>query len=83
MIHVLETLKSNWSKLRSSQKFVAAYTVFGTAFAGEAKAAWDSGHLDWRLATWEHIAGAALFLTVVNLYHLNTPAPGKPTTLTE
>jgi hypothetical protein len=83
MIHVLEPLKSNWSKLRSSPKFVAAYTIFGTAFAGGAKDAWDAGHLDWKLATWEHIAGAALFLTVANLYHYNTPAPSKPTTPTE
>ena len=83
MIYVFETLKSNLGKLRSSPKFVAAYTIFGTAFVGGAKAAWETGHLDWRLATWEHIAGAALFLTVINLYHLNIPAPSKPTTSTE
>ena len=83
MIYVFETLKSNWGKLRSSPKFVAAYTIFGTAFVGGAKAAWESGHLDWRLVTWEHIAVAALFLTLSNLYHLSTPAPSKPTTSTD
>lgn len=74
----LEPLKSTLSKLRSSKKFVAAYSIFGTAFAGGAKAAFDSGHLDWRLVTWEHIAGVAAFVTLANLYHLATP-PKTPT----
>ena len=75
----LEPLNSNLSKLRSSPKFVATYSVFGTAFAGAAKAAFDSGHLDWRLATWEHIAGVAVFVTLANLYHLATPPSKTPT----
>jgi hypothetical protein len=77
MSNALQCLSAAGQRLRSNRKFVAAYSFFGTAFAGGAKAAWDSGHLDWRLITWEHIAGAAVFLTLVNVYHLDTPAPGR------
>lgn len=69
-------LRQLWLSVRSNPIFVSAYSIFFGALATQIQSAHASGHLDWSVAGWEHMASVSALITAWTLAHLYAPAPG-------
>ncbi len=69
-------LKTLWFSVRSEPWFAPAKGVFFGSIATQIVSEYQSGHLDFSLAGWEHMGAAALVATIISLEGLFTPQPG-------
>jgi len=69
-------LKTCWLSVRGEPWFAPAKGVFFGSLGTQIVSEYQSGHLDFSLAGWEHMAAAALVATIISLEGLYTPAPG-------
>jgi len=72
-----QLLKQLWLSVRGEIWFAPAKGFFFGSIATQIVSAYQSGHLDFTPAGWEHMAAAAVVATIISLEGLYTPPPGS------